>query len=211
MKKLLASLLAISILMGAAQAQVGPKKPQAKQKQQMALNQINLTPAQKAQVQTIRQQEKQELKQLTQNDKMTLGEFKAKRKEIRHKYQAQFKSVLTPQQNAKLGKLRSVQHNNLLANRYRERLNKRFDQRQKLAKELNLTEDQKERMASMRESFRTKVQAVRTDKNLTQEQKRAKVQDLTKQQKEQMKTVLTQDQIQKMESHLKQQKKNAIK
>jgi Spy/CpxP family protein refolding chaperone len=211
MKNVIASLFALFLIIGATQAQQGHQRQQPKQKQLALFNQLNLTPAQKGQIQTIRQQQKQEMKQLNKNDKMTVGEYKIKRKEIQQKYRTQFQSVLTPQQSARLAKMRSVQHNNLAANRLRERLNRRFDQKQKLAKELNLTEDQKLRMASLRQDFKSKARVIRTDKSLTQEQKKSRIQELTKAQKEQMKTVLTQDQLQKVESHLKQQKKNDVK
>ena len=55
-------------------------------------------------------------------------------------------------------------------------------------------------MEQVRNDFRTKFTSLRSDNTLTQEQKKEKMRELRQQQQEQMKSILTPDQIQKMES-----------
>jgi Spy/CpxP family protein refolding chaperone len=78
-----------------------------------------------------------------------------------------------------------------------------MDRRQNVENELNLTQDQKDRMAKARENARTQIESIRNDKTLTQDQKKEKMMSLRKQQQEEMKKILTQEQIEKMKSQKK--------
>ena len=60
-------------------------------------------------------------------------------------------------------------------------------------------------MEQLRNDFRNRFSSLRSDNSLTEDQKKAKVQAMRKQQQEQMKSILTPQQIQKMES-LRQQR-----
>ena len=60
-------------------------------------------------------------------------------------------------------------------------------------------------MEQLRNDFRNRFSSLRSDNSLTEDQKKAKMQAMRKQQQEQMKSILTPEQIQKMES-LRQQR-----
>ena len=70
-------------------------------------------------------------------------------------------------------------------------------------KELGLSQDQKDRMTRIRTDFKSRFEALRNDNSLSKEQKRTKMHELMKAQQEEMKTVLTKEQIEKMESFRK--------
>ena len=78
-----------------------------------------------------------------------------------------------------------------------------MERRQNMENELNLTQDQKDKMAKARENARTQMESIRNDKTLTEDQKKEKMMSLRKQQQEEMKKILTQEQIEKMKSQKK--------
>ena len=67
-------------------------------------------------------------------------------------------------------------------------------------KELNLTQDQKDKMAKIRTDFKSQFETLRNDNSLSKEDKKTKMHELMKAQQEQMKTVLTKEQLEKMQS-----------
>ena len=69
-----------------------------------------------------------------------------------------------------------------------------------LQKSLNLTQDQQDRLAKMREENKAKFEAFRNDKSLTEEQKKEKMQTIKKEQHEKMKSILTKEQIEKIQA-----------
>ena len=58
-------------------------------------------------------------------------------------------------------------------------------------------------MQVLRTSFRERMETLRNDASLTKEQKRTKMEELMKDQQTQLKSILTAEQIQKMESFKK--------
>ena len=67
-----------------------------------------------------------------------------------------------------------------------------------LAKELGLTQDQKNKMKALHQSTRSQVQAIRNNSQLSNEEKHAQLQQLRQQQKTQMNSILTPGQQQKL-------------
>jgi Spy/CpxP family protein refolding chaperone len=233
MKRIFAGAFAILLLAGAAQAQVTEKtgkKYEAHQKKgEAGLKDLNLTADQKAKLKTLHEQEKAEADAL-KNSKLTIEEHKAKRKELHEKYMAQMKAILTPEQQQKMaarhdqmgknagkhdelrkrGEAMRSQENPRDTLHARGHYNQGMKNRdgvkgKEIADELNLTADQKVKVKNIRQEYKSKLEAVRNDNSLSQDQKRAKFQEVMKAQQDAMKSVLTPDQIQKMES-LRQQR-----
>ncbi|HWC18694.1 MAG TPA: hypothetical protein VG498_16910 [Terriglobales bacterium] len=75
--------------------------------------------------------------------------------------------------------------------------NKRGERGQKFAEALNLTDQQKADLKSLRENERQQAQAIKNDTSLTPEQKKAKFKELRKSSREQMMAKLTPEQQQK--------------
>ncbi len=76
--------------------------------------------------------------------------------------------------------------------------------------ELNLTQDQKDKMKQIREDNMTKMSAIKNDASLNDTQRQEKIKDLRLEQKKNMETILTDDQKAKMkqlrQEHMKDRK-----
>jgi len=75
---------------------------------------------------------------------------------------------------------------------------------EKFAQELNLTDDQKSALKSIRENEKQQAQAIKNDSSLTKDQKKAKFKELRKTSREQMMAKLTPDQQQKFKEMRKE-------
>jgi Spy/CpxP family protein refolding chaperone len=73
-----------------------------------------------------------------------------------------------------------------------------------MAEELNLTADQKAKAKDIRQNYKGKMELLKNDNSLSQDQKKAKFQELMKAQQEEMKSILTKEQVEKMNSMRKQ-------
>lgn len=213
MKRLIVGALALFLIAGAAQAQDHGKQRQGNHQH---FQKLNLTDAQKAQLKEIRQKERNELQALEKNDQMIVRDWKAKKKEIRERSRKEFASVLTPEQRqmvAKMGKNRK--HEGFAQRRFghggRGQAFRKGMKVGAFGKDLNLTQEQKDKLKDMRSQFRTKAQDIRNNKDLTQDQKKSQFKDLMKDQKEQMKSVLTPEQLEKVQSHMKERRNRDTK
>ncbi len=203
MKKMITSALVLALTVGAAQAQnTSTEKGKADRREHRMhqMKDLNLTEEQKAKMKALREEQKKELQALKGNKSAT----QEQRKELHKKYREQMQAILTPEQRQQMQKMKEERK----ASGKKTDFNKKqgfaqkgnFKRGENLQKELNLTEDQKDKMAKIRTDFRGRFEALRKDNSLTREQKKSKMQELMKAQNEQIKTVLTKQQIEKMES-----------
>lgn len=70
---------------------------------------------------------------------------------------------------------------------------------ERLFKELNLTDDQKEKIKPIMKDRRDKMQALKEDSSITQDQKKEKAKEIMHSTNEQIKAILTPDQQKKFE------------
>ena len=202
MKKILTGALAIVLFAGAAQAQ--SKQDTSFQHHrdghQMAMKQLNLTADQKAQLKKIHESERQDMQALKNNSSLTADQLKTQRQDLHKKYHEQVQSVFTPSQKEQLKKLHAERKEN--GNKKGDWKNggKGFWNSAEFQKELNLTGPQKTQLSQMRTDFKGQMQSVRNDQSLTQDQKKEKMHSLMKAQHEKMKTVLTKEQMEKLQS-----------
>lgn len=203
MKKIFIGLFALAISSAAAYAQTTdkPAKHHRGHKQE-ALQKINLTEAQKAQLKALREKQKQEMEALKSSKENQ--SVQQQRKAIQEKYKSQYQAILTPAQKEQLAQLKKEKESK---GHFRKGFHgKRFEGAAMFAEKLNLTAEQQTKLQQLRTDYRSKLQAVHTNNSLTQEQKKAQIEQLSKQQQEQMKAVLTQEQLQKLEAFKKEAK-----
>lgn len=204
MKRIISSALVILLTIGAAQAQTAEGRPKIPNREQKAkgFDQLNLTADQKTRMQALREDFKKGMADLKSNQQLSEEERKTRRKALHDQFRSQSEAVLTPAQKDQLSKMKTERREagrNTKANRDgRGRLANRG--LNSLPKELNLTTEQQSRISNLRFEFRSKFETLRKDNALSQDSKREKMRELTKQQFDQMKSVLTADQIQKLES-----------
>ncbi len=70
--------------------------------------------------------------------------------------------------------------------------------------DLGLSEEQSAKLKDNREAMAEKIKAIREDKSISDESKKEQVKELMKKQKEEMKSILTEDQLKKLEEQKKQ-------
>lgn len=189
MKKIITGILILVLAAGAAQAQT--KEEKHKGRHDMMMQKLNVTAEQKTRLQAIDAEQHKDLAELKKNDQMRVVDFKAKKKELHERYREQRLAVLTKEQRAQWEQLKKEKGGKATTHRKRE---PNFPQ------ELNLSDDQKAKMASLRREFKDKAEAIKGNTALTPEQKREQFRDLSKQHRERVKSLLTKEQLERMES-----------
>ena len=215
MKRIIASALVIMLTIGAAQAQTNStdKRPAHKKEQKQSFDKLNLSADQKARLQSIREDFKKQSADLKNNTSLSAEQKQARRKELHQQFRSQSEAVFTPAQKDQMAKKRAEWKEKNKDGKKEWKKDgqakagkgNHMQRGQNFQKELGLTTDQQQKMEQMRTDFRNKFSTMRSDNSLTDEQKKAKMQEMRKQQQEQMKSILTPEQIQKMES-LRQQR-----
>jgi Spy/CpxP family protein refolding chaperone len=210
MKKIFLSVFAAALLVGVSQAQDSPEK---KPRQHEAgryhhrgenFKSLNLTAEQQTQLKALREENRKKMAKLKKNDNITVKEWKTKMSAQRAEQKAKFESILTTEQKAQLQKQREERKSH-----FGERSGRRMD---RIKADLNLSDDQSARLKAKRESMSAKMKSLREDKSLSDEDRKTQTKALMQKQKEEMKSILTEEQIKKLEERQRerpQRKKSA--
>jgi Spy/CpxP family protein refolding chaperone len=203
MKKILTGMLAVMLFAGAAQAQENHKH-EGKGRHGQFAKELNLTEDQKAKLKSIHEAERNEMQGL-KNSSLSEEQLRAKRQEIQKKYREQSQAILTPAQKDQMEKMKDER-------KEKGEGKKQFSKGKKdkaQFQSLNLTQDQKERMAKLREEYKGRYESVRDNKSLSDEQRKTQMKALKEEQKSKMKSILTKEQQEKLQStRLKHDKKS---
>lgn len=163
------------------------------------MQQLNLTDEQKTEVKSINEDFKQQMTDLKKSeDKITVTEWKSKMATIRKDHHEKMQKVLTDEQKASL-KNSKHEHNADMKKHGARRL-------EHMKKELNLTDDQVSALKKNHEEMGQKFKTLREDKSLTEDQKKVEMKKFKDQQHENLKSILTEEQMQKLEQQKKQHK-----
>lgn len=193
MKKILSTALAIILFVGASQAQ-SPGRGRDRQHgnhEEMG-KELNLSADQKEKLKTIHEAERNEIQELKADGKTEAD--KTARKQIHEKYKMQLESVLTEEQKAKF-KNSGKESKGDEVNK-----NNRNGKGREAAQELNLTGDQKTKVAALNAEFKTKMEAVRNNSSLSKEEKRTQTKTIAEEHRTNLKAILTPEQAAKMAS-----------
>ncbi|MBX2921726.1 MAG: hypothetical protein KF746_06015 [Chitinophagaceae bacterium] len=122
----------------------------------------------------------------------TVKDYKEQMQALNKKRHEQVQNIFTPEQKDQLAKMRA------------ERKSK-FDssaknRHQKMKADLGLSNDQSAKMKTLREATGKKVKAIKEDASLTDQEKKQQVMAAFKQQHEDMKSILTPEQMKKLEN-----------
>ena len=211
MKRIITSALVIMLSIGAAQAQTTStdKKQGHKKEHKMAFDNLNLSADQKARLHSIREDFKNQSAALKNNTSLSTEQKQARRKELHEQFRSQSAAVLTPVQKDELAKKRTEwkEKSKDARKKGQAKSGKGMKKGQGFQKELGLTSGQQQKMKQMRSDFRSRFSSLRSDDSLTADQKKAKMQEMRKQQQERMRSILTPEQIQKMESFKQERNK----
>jgi Spy/CpxP family protein refolding chaperone len=166
---------------------------------------LNLTDEQKSEMKAINDDFRKQMDELKKNEDITVREWKSKMADIRKTHHDKIQSVLTDEQKATMKTMAHDRKGGFGKGGF-GRQGGHGHNIDKLKKDLNLTDDQVAKLKQQHEAADQQLKAVREDKSLTDDQKKAKVKDIRKQQYEDFKSVLTPEQLQKVEIHAKARK-----
>jgi hypothetical protein len=154
---------------------------------------LQLTEEQRKQGKTIRENANKQVAALYNNDKLTLGDFKKQKAAILKDQKAKMDGLLTAEQKTKLaeGKKRMADNMQVQAAARLERMKIN----------LGLKDDQVAKIKTTQTQLHEKMKALHEDETLLPEQKKEQMKALMEKQKESLKSVLTAEQLAKLESH----------
>jgi Spy/CpxP family protein refolding chaperone len=152
-----------------------------------ARDDLNLTADQKAQLNSIRESERDQLRAVHNDQSLTQEQKKAKARSIREASHQQLQGILTPQQQQSLKSSRQgrLEHGHGPGG----------------DDALNLTADQKSQIKSIHQSASDQVNAIKNDSTLTPDQKEAKIKSIHQNAMQQVSALLTPEQREKMHDH----------
>jgi Spy/CpxP family protein refolding chaperone len=178
-------------------AQTGPaaQNPKGEVAEQRAA--LNLTAEQKAQLKSIHQITRAQLRALRDDQSLSPEQREAKARAVREGAQQQALGVLTPQQQELAKNRRHEGHGRGPGRAF----GREFSRGENGPGTLNLTEDQRAQLKSIHESTRTQVNAIRNDTALTSEQRAEKIKSIHKATRQKLSGILTQEQQDKLREH----------
>lgn len=176
------------------------ERPRGHHRGGMNMEQLNLSDQQKTEMKAINEDFKTQMTDLKKSeDKITVTEWKNKMATIRKDHHEKVQKVLTDDQKASLKKMMHARKFDMRKHGGRRNLDH-------MKKELNLTDEQVTALKKNHEAMSQKFKAIREDKKLTDDQKKAELKEFKKQQHESLKSILTAEQLQKLEQQKKEHK-----
>lgn len=197
MKRIVISMLAVAtfIFSAGAQQKREMKHHKPRHDKGMMMKELNLSATQKEQMKASRENTKNQLAELRNNENMTVKDYNAKKEAILKVQKEQMSKVLTPEQKNQLAqnkKDRKAKHDLMP--------DKKLD---KMKANLNLSDEQVSKLKATREAGKSKANAIKENSQLSDTEKKAQLMVLRKTQKENFKQILTPEQLNKMEEKKK--------
>jgi len=161
----------------------------------MEFQKLNLTDAQKKQFRDQQESFRKKMEDLKKNDNITVKEFRTRMDNLRKEQRSGMEKILTADQKAQLEKMKT-ERKAMMDVDAKARA-------EKMKIRLGLTEEQSAKLEKSRKETQEKMKAIRENNALSMDQKREQIQDLMKKQRESMKSVLTDEQKQKMKEGMR--------
>lgn len=180
------------------------------------MNDLNLTEAQKTQMKASREEFKLKMAALKAQD-LPEGQMKERRKALHAEQKAKMESILTTEQKAKMAEKRKSYEGKGKFEGKKGMKGKGMKgkgmkgQHGDMKAQLGLTDDQVTKLKAQKTAMKAKRDAIKNDQTLTQEAKKDKMKALKAEAKTQRKSILTAEQIQKMEALKKDHKAKGYK
>ena len=196
MKKITAGIVLVVFLAFGASAQEKPdghhRGHKAKHHREYLTKDLNLSEDQKQQLKAIKENHRKQMAELNKNEAITVKEMRDRKTSLIKEYRSKVEGVLTVDQKAKI-----QQRRNESAEKRQQMQAKRME---KIKKDLALTDDQSSKLKTVNESFKSKFESLRKDESLDRTAKKEQFKALHQQHKEEMKSVLTQEQNEKLDA-----------
>jgi len=204
MKKIALGLLALTLIATGIQAQDKKMDKSAKENRMHKgprkghmYKDLDLTQDQKDQISKINAEHKAAMQELkSKESSVTVTDYKAQMKALGEARHEKVQGVLTADQKAKLEKMRAERKGKGAQGHF----NGKKHQKGMAKPDLNLTEDQSAKVKAIRGRTQEKVKGIRENNALSQDEKKQQTIAAFRQQSEEMKSVLTPEQVKKMEA-----------
>jgi Spy/CpxP family protein refolding chaperone len=194
MKKIVTALLAIAGLIFSAKAQEASKMKGFHHRHvqhEMMMKELNLTATQQDQLKANRDSYREQWKALNNNEAITVKESRDKKEALRKEQREKMMSILTPEQKTTMQQIkkdREAKHQAMAA--------KQLD---KIKSTLNLSDDQVAKIKAGTLDIHAKAKVIRENDQLTRVEKKEQLIALKQQTKDNLKSVLTPEQITKLD------------
>jgi hypothetical protein len=205
MKKIILSVLVCSLAVAVTAQEIPERKserPMMLQKHQgrrhmpgMDMRQLNLTQAQKEQFKAQHESFRKQMEELKKNDNITVKEWRNRMASLRKDQQAKMQAILTGEQKAQIEKMKA-EHKAMQEIDAKARM-------EKMKLHLGLSDDQVAKITRNRTAMMEKMKALRENDKMDMDQKKEQMKALMKNQKEQMKSILTEEQMKKLQQDRK--------
>jgi hypothetical protein len=156
----------------------------------MGLHKLNLTDAQKEQMKSQHENFRKQMEELKKNDNITVKEWKTRMENLRKENKTKMENILTAEQKAQVEKMK-IEKKAMHEVDAKARL-------EKMKIHLGLSQEQASKIEKNRKEMAEKMKAIRENKSLNDEKRREEMKELMKKQKENMKSILTEEQLNKM-------------
>jgi len=208
MKKIIAMFLVTAIIGLSVNAQEIPQRKQGGFKPQghqglmkhhrggIDKKKLNLTDAQKEQFKAQHESFRKQLEELKKNENITVKEWKIRMENLRKENKTKMDGILTSEQKAQIEKMKTEQ-------KAMHEIDAKA-QAEKMKLRLGLSDEQSAKLQKNRTEMAEKIKAIHENKSLSDEKKKEEMKELMKKQKETMKSILTEEQMKKLQEGRKQ-------
>lgn len=168
---------------------------------------LNLTDAQKAQLKADREVGKAKMEALNKQDNLTAKEMRERKAALMQEQKAKMQALLTPEQKATLAADKS--------NMAGKRKNMDGQRGEAMKEKPGINNEQAAKLKAHNEATHAKIKAIQSNPNLSMEQKKAQIKVVKDASNVQRKSILTTEQLQRMDEMKKERKagkgKKAVK
>jgi len=192
-KTLIIGIMALTITVSSkAQSKEGKKKA----KLERLSTDLMLSENQQQEAELIFKEAQKNRKAVKENTLLSESDKKAQLKELRKKTDLRFTEILDSEQRANFSKMKT------------EKRASKGQRKDRMAKELELTDDQKLAMKKVKEEAKATRKAVQQDESLTSEEKKASMKEIRNSSDKQISEILSKEQYTKLKA-IKAEKKEA--
>lgn len=159
---------------------------------------VNLTEAQKSEMQANRQAMKSQMEAIDKDVTLSDAQKSEKKQALKQQVKSQNKQILTPEQQAKMQAAKKARHD------------QDGDKKKRLADmkdELGLSDEQVMQLKALDVSLHAKMKSIRNDSKMDEAEKKKQMMELKKSTREKQRALLSADQIKKLENKRKSKRK----
>ena len=202
MKKLFVTALAFVVAFSSVQAQEITERK--RERHGSSIDKLGLTDDQKAKFKSANEDYRKQMEALKKEDQITVKESRERMAKLREDHKKKIDGVLTAEQKAKMEAAKKERKGKFGSKKFDRRdkgsfSKKRGNDLEKMKSHLNLSDDQVAKLKTSREAMSAEMKALRSDKTMTDEAKKEKMKEARKKQQDQLKSVLTSEQLKKLE------------